>query len=150
VMPESRSTRLIGYLRRSETPRHSHFSPTPVEEILVPPFFGSHQPRKFLHTAFGKPLPCGRLILTHRSHIKHRCIKVSKLTHPRSKRRKKIFLFLKEEIELLCGAVEKLAPFVVYQSSCWMRQGSRMPIRCCKTLRSAASVLHCPKFVGRS
>ncbi len=31
------------------------------------------------------------------------------------------FLFLKEEIEALCGAVEKLAPFVVYQSRCWTR-----------------------------
>ncbi len=48
---------------------------------------------------------------------------VSKLTHPRSKRRKKIFLFLKEEIEELCGAVENLAPFVVYQSRCWTRAG---------------------------
>ena len=35
----------------------------------------------------------------------------SKLTHPRSKRRNKIFFF-KEEIKELRGAVEKLAPFV--------------------------------------
>ena len=31
-----------------------------------------------LRTAFGKQSPCGRLILTHRSHIKCRCIKVFK------------------------------------------------------------------------
>ncbi len=35
-------------------------------------------PRKILRTAFGKQLPCGRLILTHRSHIKRRRIKVFK------------------------------------------------------------------------
>ena len=29
-------------------------------------------------------------------------------------------------------------------------QGARMPIRCCQTLRSAASRLHCPKSVGMS
>jgi hypothetical protein len=28
-------------------------------------------------------------------------------------------------------------------------RGARMPIRCCQTLRSAASVLHCLKLVGR-
>jgi hypothetical protein len=32
-------------------------------------------------------------------------------------------LFLKEEIEALREAVEKLAPFVVYQSRCWTRAG---------------------------
>ena len=58
--------------------RHRNISSTPMAEILVPPSVGSRQPRKILRTAFGKQLLCGRLILTHRSHIKRMCIKVLK------------------------------------------------------------------------
>jgi hypothetical protein len=31
--------------------------------------------------------------------------------------------FFKEELKALCGAIEKLAPFVVYQNRCWTRAG---------------------------
>ena len=34
--------------------------------------------KEILRTAFGKRLPCGRLIFTHRSHMKRRCIKVAR------------------------------------------------------------------------
>ena len=61
-----------------KNPETQPFLSTPVAEILVPPSIGSRQPRKILRTAFGKQLLCGRLILTHRSRIKRRCIKVFK------------------------------------------------------------------------
>ncbi len=67
-----------------------------------------------MRTTFRKKVSCERLILTHRSHIKKEdASRLSKFTHLRSKRREKIFLFLREEIAALFGAVEKLAPFVV-------------------------------------
>ena len=72
-------------------------------------------------TAFGKQLPCGRVIITNRSHIKRRCIKVFKAHSSQEQASEEDFSFLKEEIEALCGAVEKLAPFVVYRSRCWTR-----------------------------
>jgi hypothetical protein len=96
-MPESRSNRLIGKLRRPKTPKHSHISSTPVAKILVPPSIGSRQPRKILRSAFGKQLPCGRLILTHRSHIKHRCIKVFKAHSSQEQASEEYFFFLRRD-----------------------------------------------------
>ena len=68
-------------------------------------------------------MPCGRLILTHRSHIKLRCINVFNAHFSQEQASEEDFLFLKEEIEAFCGAVKKLAPFAVYQSRCWTRAG---------------------------
>ena len=67
-------------IRRSENPRSEvqpHFVHSGGRDSFTA-FHWESQTKVILRKTFGKQLLCGRLILTHRSRIKRRCIKVFK------------------------------------------------------------------------
>ncbi len=111
---------------------------------------GSRQPRKILRTAFGKQFPCGRLILTHRSHIKRRCFKLFKAHSSQEVASEVDCVFKRRDRGIMWGRRKNSRHLSCIKVVAGRGQGARMPIRCCQALRSAASLLHYLKLVGRS